>query len=142
MEARLLDRPDWGNTRRRGTDLVRVQQTRAFSKHGRDSNGRKQLPAIYLSELGPRRAVKQFKWFLSTIIVGVAGLAIIGIAIYASMHIGDGSGMISAMKRAGREAMKKKREQRRRFRKAGCCRPQDRPLGYFLERARNATPYI
>ncbi len=108
MEARLLDRPDWGSTRRRGTDLVRVQQTRASSKHGRDSNGRKQPPAIYLSELGPRRAVKQFKWFLSTIIVGVAGLAIIGIAIYASMHIGDGSGMISAMKRAGREAMKKR----------------------------------
>jgi murein DD-endopeptidase MepM/ murein hydrolase activator NlpD len=104
----LLDRPDRGSTRRRGTDLVRVQQTRALSKHRADSNGNKQPPAIYLSELGPRSAIKQFKWFVSTIIVGLAGLAIIGIAIYASMHINDGTGMISAMKRAGREAMKKR----------------------------------
>jgi hypothetical protein len=45
----LLDRTDRGESRRRGTDLVRVQQTRTVSK-----GGRKQ-PSIYLSESGPRR---------------------------------------------------------------------------------------
>jgi murein DD-endopeptidase MepM/ murein hydrolase activator NlpD len=104
----LLDRSDWDNTRRRGTDLVRVQQTRTISRYGRDAGARKQAPAIFLSELGPRRAVKQLKWFISTIIVATSGLAIIGIAIYASMHIGDGSGMIGAMRRAGIEAMKRR----------------------------------
>ncbi len=82
----MLDRTDRGDSRRRGTDLVRVQQTRAVSK-----GGRKQ-PSIYLSELGPRRVVMQLKWFISTIIVAVSGLAIIGVVIYSSMHSGgDGS---------------------------------------------------
>lgn len=81
----MLDRTDRGESRRRGTDLVRVQQTRAVSK-----GGRKQ-PSIYLSELGPRRVVMQLKWFVSTIIVAVSGLTIIGVVIYASMHT-EGSG--------------------------------------------------
>jgi murein DD-endopeptidase MepM/ murein hydrolase activator NlpD len=81
----LLDRTDRGESRRRGTDLVRVQQTRAVSK-----GGRKQ-PSIYLSELGPRRVVMQLKWFISTIIVALSGLAIIGVVIYSSMHGDDGS---------------------------------------------------
>jgi murein DD-endopeptidase MepM/ murein hydrolase activator NlpD len=102
----LLDRTDRGDSRRRGTDLVRVQQTRAVSRQGRDSSGRKQAPAIYLSELGPRRVVMQFKWFISTIIVAVSGLTIIGVVIYASMHVGDGGSMFGAMKRAGLDAMK------------------------------------
>ncbi len=79
----MLDRTDRGDSRRRGTDLVRVQQTRAVSK-----GGRKQ-PSIFLSELGPRRFVTQLKWFISTIIVAVSGLAIIGVVIYSSMHSGD-----------------------------------------------------
>ena len=34
----------------------------------------------------------QLKWFISTIIVAVSGLAIIGVVIYSSMHSGgDGS---------------------------------------------------
>ena len=81
----MLDRIDRGESRRRGTDLVRVQQTRAVSK-----GGRKQ-PSIYLSELGPRRVVMQLKWFISTIIVALSGLAIIGVVIYSSMHGDDGS---------------------------------------------------
>ena len=81
----MLDRTDRGESRRRGTDLVRVQQTRAVSK-----GGRKQ-PSIYLSELGPRRVVMQLKWFISTIIVALSGLAIIGVVIYSSMHGDDGS---------------------------------------------------
>jgi murein DD-endopeptidase MepM/ murein hydrolase activator NlpD len=79
----LLDRTDRGDSRRRGTDLVRVQQTRAVPKGGRAQ------PSIYLSELGPRRVVTQLKWFISTIIVAVSGLAIIGVVIYSSMHSGS-----------------------------------------------------
>ena len=83
----MLDRSDRGDSRRRGTDLVRVQQTRALSKHGRDPAGGKKAPAIYLTELGPRRVATQLKWLVSTIIVAVSGLAIIGVVIYTSMHV-------------------------------------------------------
>jgi murein DD-endopeptidase MepM/ murein hydrolase activator NlpD len=88
----LLDRTDRGESRRRGTDLVRVQQTRAVLK-----GGRKQ-PSIYLSELGPRRVVTQLKWFISTIIVAVSGLAIIGVVIYSSMHSGDRESVFKTLK--------------------------------------------
>ena len=102
----MLDRSDRGDSRRRGTDLVRVQQTRALSKHGRDPAGRKQSPAIYLTELGPRRVATQLKWLVSTVIVALSGLAIIGVVIYTSMHVRDGSGMLGAMRRASVEAMR------------------------------------
>ena len=102
----MLDRSDRGDSRRRGTDLVRVQQTRAVSKHGRDPAGRKQAPAIYLSELGPRRVVTQIKWLVSTVIVAICGLAIIGVVIYTSMHVGDGGSLFGAMRRASLQAMK------------------------------------
>jgi murein DD-endopeptidase MepM/ murein hydrolase activator NlpD len=99
----LLDRSERGEPRRRGTDLVRVQQTRNPANHGRDAFGRKQAPAIYLSELGPRRFVTQLKWFVSTVIVAVSGLAIIGVVIYTSMNVGGDGSMFGAMRR---EAMK------------------------------------
>ncbi|MGA7328215.1 MAG: M23 family metallopeptidase [Rhodomicrobium sp.] len=106
----MLNRRDWGDPRKRGTDLVRVQQPReprVVSKFGRDAGRRKQ-PAIYLSELGPRRAIMQLKWFLSTIIVAVSGLLVIGIVIYASMHVEDGGSMFGAMKRASLRALQPK----------------------------------
>ncbi len=102
----MLDRSDRGDSRRRGTDLVRVQQTRALSKHGRDPAGGKKSPAIYLTELGPRRVATQLKWLVSTVIVALSGLAIIGVVIYTSMHVRDGSGMLGAMRRASVEAMR------------------------------------
>jgi murein DD-endopeptidase MepM/ murein hydrolase activator NlpD len=101
----LLDRS--GEPRRRGTDLVRVQQTRTLSKSARDPS-RKQAPAIYLSELGPRRFVTQIKWLVSTIIVAVSGLAIIGVVIYTSMHSGDSPGILGTMRSESVSAMKPK----------------------------------
>lgn len=89
----LLDRTDRGDSRRRGTDLVRVQQTRAVFRGGREQ------PSIYLSELGPRRVVMQLKWFISTIIVAISGLAIIGVVIYSSMHGGDGGSVFRTLRR-------------------------------------------
>ncbi len=79
-ELSLLERTDRGNNRRRGTDLVRVQQARALSKGGRKQS------SIYLSELGPRRLIMQLKWFISTIIVAASGLAIIGAVLYSSSN--------------------------------------------------------
>jgi murein DD-endopeptidase MepM/ murein hydrolase activator NlpD len=96
----LLDRTDRGDSSRRGTDLVRVQQTRTISK-----GGRKQ-PSIYLSELGPRRVVTQLKWFISTIIVAVSGLAIIGVVIYSSMHGGDSGSVFKVLRRDTLNSMK------------------------------------
>ena len=60
--------------------------------------GRRQ-PSIYLSELGPRRLVTQLKWFISTIIVAISGLAIIGVVIYSSMHGSDGGSVFKTLKR-------------------------------------------
>ncbi len=102
----MLDRSDRGDSRRRGTDLVRVQQTRSLSRYGRDPGGRKKAPAIYLTELGPRRIATQLKWLVSTVIVAVSGVAIIGVVIFTSMHVRDGGGMLGAMRRASLEAMR------------------------------------
>ncbi len=97
----MLDRTDRGDARRRGTDLVRVQRTRAVSRGG------PKQPSIYLSELGPRRVVTQLKWFISTIIVAVSGLAIIGVVIFSSMHGGSGSkSIIQQMRRDAIASMK------------------------------------
>ncbi len=100
----MLDRVGRGGSRQRGTDLVRVQQTRTLSK--REKTGREKPPAIYLSELGPRRVIRQFKWFLSTIIVAAAGLAVIIVAMYTSSHIGSGGNMLAEMRKASLNAMK------------------------------------
>lgn len=89
----MLDRTDRGETRRRGTDLVRVQQARGVTKRGRSQ------PSVFLSELGPRRVVTQLKWFISTIIVAISGLAIIGVVIYSSMHGSDGGSVFRTLRR-------------------------------------------
>ena len=123
----MLDRTDRFYARRRGTDLVRVQQTRAMSRRGRESQARKQLPAIYLSELGPGRVAARLKWFVSTIIVAAAGISIIGIVMYASMRMEDGSGMIGAIRHAGLEAMKPK---------AGATHAEDKPVSVGTKTAR------
>lgn len=103
----MLDRPDQSFHRRPGGDLVRLQQARALTKPGPyGARSGQNLPAIYLSDLGPRRVVTRVKWLVSTLIVGFAGLCIIGVVIYASLKLDDGDGMIGAMRRASLEAMK------------------------------------
>jgi murein DD-endopeptidase MepM/ murein hydrolase activator NlpD len=121
----LLDRTERGEPRRRGTDLVRVQQARSISKHGRDRAGRKQAPALYLSELGPRRLVTQLKWLISTVIVALSGLVIIGVVIYTSMNVGDASGDIfGTMRRASLDAMRPR---------AGSAPAHDKPVTIGLK---------
>jgi murein DD-endopeptidase MepM/ murein hydrolase activator NlpD len=68
--------------------------------------GKSSLPAIYLSDLGPRRIVTRLKWLVSTLIVGFGGLVIIGIVIYTSMNMKEGGGIFGAMRQASLDAMK------------------------------------
>ncbi len=51
--------------------------------------------------------VTQLKWFISTVIVAISGLAIIGVVIYSSMHgSGDGKGIIQQIRRDAINSMK------------------------------------
>ncbi len=62
--------------------------------------GKGRLPELYLRDAKARRLISRLKWFISTCIVGTAGLAIIGIAIYASTGIEDGSGVVGSLRSA------------------------------------------
>ncbi len=63
------------------------------------------LTRIYLGETDSRRFVSRLKWLISTCIIGASGLAVIGVVMYASMNIEDGSGMISSIRREGLKAL-------------------------------------
>ena len=63
------------------------------------------MPAVYLCETGPEGASGRLKWLASTCLAGVVGVCLIGVAIYASLNMGDGSGMVSSFKRASLAAL-------------------------------------
>ncbi len=63
------------------------------------------LPAVYLCEHGAEGASCRIKWLASTCLAGMFGLCLIGVAVYASMNMGDGSGMVSSIKRASLAAL-------------------------------------
>ncbi len=65
----------------------------------------RKLPPVYLCETGPDGASCQLKWLASTCFAGVVGVCLIGIAIYASLNMSDGSGMVSSFKRASLAAL-------------------------------------
>lgn len=62
--------------------------------------GKGRLPELYLRDANARRLISRLKWFISTCIVGTAGLGIIGVAIYASTGIEDGSGVVGSLRSA------------------------------------------
>ncbi len=62
-------------------------------------------PAVYQPESGDSCAVLRVKWLASTCLAGVFGVAVIGVAIYASLNVEDGSGMMNSMRRAGLAAL-------------------------------------
>jgi murein DD-endopeptidase MepM/ murein hydrolase activator NlpD len=66
---------------------------------------------IYLSETGGRLALR-LKWALSTLIAGIAGLCIIGVAIYAANNGDSDKGFIPSITEAINEAMKPRRATR------------------------------
>ena len=65
----------------------------------------RKLPPVYLCESGPDGASCRLKWLASTCVAGMVGVCLIGAAIYASLNMGDGSGMMSSIKRASLAAL-------------------------------------
>jgi len=65
----------------------------------------RKLPPVYLCETGPDDASCRLKWLAGTCLAGMVGVCLIGVAIYASLNMGDGSGMMSSLKRASLAAL-------------------------------------
>ena len=65
----------------------------------------RKLPPVYLCETGPDGASCRLKWLASTCLAGMVGVCLIGVAIYASMNMDDGSGMMSSIRRASLAAL-------------------------------------
>lgn len=70
--------------------------------------GKGTLPELYLRDANAKRLISRLKWFISTCIVGAAGLCIIGIAMYASTDMESGGGLVDSFRKAGLNAMKPK----------------------------------
>jgi len=70
--------------------------------------GKGRLPELYLRDAKARLLISRLKWFISTCIVGAAGLCIIGIAMYASTDMEDGSGMVGSLRSATLAALQPK----------------------------------
>lgn len=62
-------------------------------------------PAVFLPESGDSGLGTRCKWLVSTCLAGVVGIGVIGVSVYASMNVDDGSGVVSSIKRAGMAAM-------------------------------------
>ncbi|HWT30019.1 MAG TPA: peptidoglycan DD-metalloendopeptidase family protein, partial [Propylenella sp.] len=65
----------------------------------------RKLPPVYLCETGPDGTSCRLKWLASTCLAGLVGVCLIGVAIYASLNMSDGSGMVSSLKRASLAAL-------------------------------------
>ena len=65
----------------------------------------RKLPPVYLCESGPDGVGCRLKWMASTCLAGLVGVCLIGVAIYASLNMSDGSGMVSSIKRASLAAL-------------------------------------
>ncbi len=68
--------------------------------------GKGRLPELYLRDAKAKRLISRLKWFISTCVVGASGVGIIGIAMYASTGIEDGSGMVGSLRSATLAAFK------------------------------------
>jgi len=72
---------------------------------GETSKSDFELPPVYLCESSHDGASSRLKWMASTCLAGMVGVCLIGVAIYASMNMSDGSGMMSSIKRASLAAL-------------------------------------
>ncbi len=100
----------------RNSQFSSLHNHRALVRRGRVRNlpqlyvpaGKGTLPELYLRDANAKRLISRLKWFISTCIVGAAGLCIIGIAMYASTDMEDGSGLVGSFRKAGLAALKPK----------------------------------
>lgn len=65
----------------------------------------KTVPAVFLPESGDSGVGARFKWLMSTCLAGVVGVGVIGVSVYASMDVDDGTGVVASIKRASLAAM-------------------------------------
>jgi len=72
---------------------------------GETPRNERALPPVYLCETSHDGASCRLKWMASTCLAGMVGVCLIGVAIYASMNMADGSGMVSSIKRASLAAL-------------------------------------
>jgi murein DD-endopeptidase MepM/ murein hydrolase activator NlpD len=72
---------------------------------GESPKAERELPPVYLCETGPDGASCRLKWLASTCLAGMVGVCLIGVAVYASMNMSDGTGMVSSIKRASLAAL-------------------------------------
>ncbi|ODR98232.1 hypothetical protein AUC69_10060 [Methyloceanibacter superfactus] len=72
---------------------------------GETPKGERELPPVYLCETSHDGPGSRLKWMASTCLAGMVGVCLIGVAIYASMNMSDGSGMVSSIKRASLAAL-------------------------------------
>ena len=63
------------------------------------------LPAVYLCESDHDGISGRLKWLAGTCVAGAVGLCLIVVAVYASMNMRDGGGMMSSLKRASLAAL-------------------------------------
>jgi murein DD-endopeptidase MepM/ murein hydrolase activator NlpD len=70
-----------------------------------ESKPSRSLPAVYHCEPGADGATSRLKWLASTCLAGMVGVCMIGIAIYASLNMRDGSGMMNSIRRASLAAL-------------------------------------
>jgi murein DD-endopeptidase MepM/ murein hydrolase activator NlpD len=66
------------------------------------------LPLVYMCEA--EGAGCRLKWLASTCLAGLVGVCLIGVSIYASMNVEDGSGMMNSIRRASIAAMEPMRK--------------------------------
>ncbi|MGH6736757.1 MAG: peptidoglycan DD-metalloendopeptidase family protein [Methyloceanibacter sp.] len=72
---------------------------------GESTKPERELPPVYLCETSHDGTSCRLKWMASTCLAGMVGVCLIGVAIYASMNMADGSGMMSSIKRASLAAL-------------------------------------
>ena len=92
--------------------LGRRRASNALAKRGQNNLAKIYLSGgsggeheVFKSELGDGSGLTRLKWIIGTCLAGTVGIAAIGFAIYASMDLEDGTGMIPSIKRAGIDAL-------------------------------------
>ena len=92
--------------RKPGQALVLAEAGRLPTIYLGETKPKRELPQVYLCEAGQDGASHRLKWLASTCLAGMVGVCLIGFAVYASMNMSDGKGMVSSIKQASLAALK------------------------------------
>ena len=92
--------------RKPGQALVPTEAGRLPTIYLGETKPKRVRPQVYLCEAGQDGASHRLKWLASTCLAGMVGVCLIGFAVYASMNMSDGKGMVSSIKQASLAALK------------------------------------